>query len=74
MSDHQVTQRFPVLQCSNQQEVRVMMQRLGVVRSDTYNKLGSLKGWGINWQKAYPIIRGIKDAAYYQLPSKLCGA
>lgn len=66
------TQIYPVISCSNSEQVRAIMRYLGVVRADTYNKLGSLKGWGLHWQKAYPIIKDIKDASEYQLPSKLC--
>jgi IS605 OrfB family transposase len=47
------------------------MARLGTVRADTYNKLGSLQGWGLHWKKADPIIRAIKHPDDYGIPSKL---
>jgi len=47
------------------------MSRLGVVRADTYNKLGSMKGWALDWKKADPIIKAIKHPDSYELPSKL---
>ena len=35
------------------------MHRCGIARSVTYNKLGSLQGWGLNWMKAAPKIRAV---------------
>ena len=69
--DYNSTQIFPVVKCSRPSEVRDLMKRLGAVRADTYNKLGSLKGWGIHWKAAAPIIRAIKHHDKYGLPSKL---
>lgn len=68
---YQSTQIFPVVKCSRSNEVREIMARLGTVRADTYNKLGSLQGWGLHWKFADPIIRAIKHSDDYGLPSKL---
>ncbi|AOY83671.2 zinc ribbon domain-containing protein [Moorena producens JHB] len=47
------------------------MQRLGVVRSESYNKLGSVSHWGLDWKKAYPEVRAFRTPLSLGLPSKL---
>ena len=47
------------------------MQRLGVVRSESYNKLGSVNHWGLDWKKAYPQVRTFRTPESLNLPSKL---
>lgn len=51
------TQVIPVVFCSDETQVNNLMHRCGIARSVTYNKLGSLQGWGLNWMKAAPKIR-----------------
>ena len=53
------TQVVPVLSCSDKAQVDFLMNALGTVRAVTYNKLGSLQGWGLKWQFAAPKIRPI---------------
>ncbi len=47
------------------------MASVGVARALTYNKLGALQGWGLNWKKADPIIRKILHPSQLGIPSKL---
>jgi IS605 OrfB family transposase len=47
------------------------MHLCGVPRSLTYNKLGSLQGWGLDWKKADPIIRSIVTPTDIGLTAKL---
>jgi predicted small secreted protein len=52
-------------------ELLDLMERLGIVRSETYNKLGSIKHWGMDWHKAYPLVRAFRTPESLGLPSKL---
>ncbi|MDJ0620501.1 MAG: zinc ribbon domain-containing protein [Calothrix sp. MO_192.B10] len=52
-------------------ELLATMQRLGVVRSEAYNKLGSVNYWGLDWRKAYPRVRAFRTPESLGLPSKL---
>ena len=65
------TQIMPVLHCSNEGEVDFLMDKLGTVRAVTYNQLGSLKGWGLHWQKADKLIRKIIKPEDLKIPAKL---
>ena len=47
------------------------MESVGIARALTYNKLGALQGWGLNWKKADPIIRKIIHPKQLGIPSKL---
>lgn len=47
------------------------MTLCGTPRALTYNKLGSLQGWGLDWKKADPLVRTILKPADIGLPSKL---
>lgn len=49
----------PVVFCADEAQVNQIMQLCGIPRALTYNKLGSLKGWGLNWMFAAPIIRAL---------------
>jgi IS605 OrfB family transposase len=49
----------PVVLCSDEQQVTTLMEKCGIVRSITYNKLGSLQGWGTSWMQADSIIRTV---------------
>ncbi len=65
------TQVIPVIFCSNMTQVNRIMHLCGIPRSLTYNKLGSLQGWGASWMSADPIVRTILHPQDIQLPAKL---
>ena len=65
------TQVMPVVDCSDREQLLCIMDKCGVARALTYNKLGSLKGWGLHWKKAAPIIRKVLHPNEIGLPSKL---
>ena len=65
------TQVVPVVSCSDEAQVNQIMHLCGIPRALTYNKLGSLKGWGIDWKKADPIVRTIFTPTDIGLPGKL---
>ncbi|NEO12810.1 MAG: transposase [Moorea sp. SIO4G2] len=67
------TQVVPVIGMSMtvEAELFAMMDRLGVVRSESYNKLGSVSHWGLDWRKAYPEVRAFRTPESLGLPSKL---
>ncbi|NEP02309.1 MAG: transposase [Symploca sp. SIO2E9] len=67
------TQTSPVVRMSAQVKTELLttMQRLGVVRSEAYNKLGSVNYWGLDWKKAYPLVRVFRTPESLDLPSKL---
>ncbi|MBD2775385.1 transposase [Iningainema tapete] len=52
-------------------ELLDLMERLGIVRSEAYNKLGSVRHWGMDWHKAYPEVRDFRTPESLGLPSKL---
>ena len=52
-------------------ELLDLMERLGIVRSESYNKLGSVRYWGMNWRDAYPEVRAFRTPESLGLPSKL---
>jgi IS605 OrfB family transposase len=65
------TQVIPVVSCADVEQILEIMHLCGIPRSLTYNKLGSLQGWGLDWRKADPIIRTILQPANIGLPAKL---
>jgi hypothetical protein len=65
------TQVIPVVTCSDMIQVKEIMARCRIPRALTYNKLGSVQGWGIDWKKADLIIRTILKPTDIGLPSKL---
>lgn len=65
------TQVIPVVSCADKGEIDRIMHLCGIPRALTYNKLGSLQGWGLDWKKADPIIRTILKPLDLQLPAKL---
>ena len=65
------TQIMPVIDCSDQEQLIRIMELCGTARALTYNKLGSLQGWGKHWKKADPLVRGILHPDSIGLPSKL---
>ena len=65
------TQVIGVVCCSEIEQLRTLMRGCGIARSETYNKLGSLQGWQLDWRKADPIIRKIIHPSQLGIPSKL---
>jgi transposase len=67
------TQVVRVVEISDLVEAELLdiMQRLGIVRAESYNKLGSVEHWGMDWRKAYPEIRTFRTPESLGLPSKL---
>ena len=65
------TQVMPVVDCSDREQLLTIMDKCGIARALTYNKLGSLQGWGLNWKKADPIVRKVLHPKDIGLPSKL---
>ena len=65
------TQVMPVLKCSDVEQLKSIMAGCGIARALTYNKLGSLQGWGLDWKKADPIIRKIIHPGDLGIPSKI---
>ncbi|AOY83811.1 zinc ribbon domain-containing protein [Moorena producens JHB] len=67
------TQIVPVVGIAKSVELELLstMKKLGVVRSESYNKLGSISYWGLDWKKAYPEVRSFRSPESLGLPSKL---
>ncbi|WP_243146651.1 hypothetical protein [Scytonema sp. UIC 10036] len=70
-TEYTSTQVIPVVFCSDETQVNKIMHLCGIPRSLTYNKLGSLQGWGLDWRKADSIVRTIIKPEQINLPSKL---
>lgn len=62
---------IPVVSCADETQVDRIVELCRIPRDLTYNKLGSLKGWGLDVQKADPIVSTIIKATDINLPSKL---
>ena len=62
---------IPVVSCADETQVDPIVKLCRIPRSLTYNKLGSVKGCGLDGQKADPILRTILKATNINLPSKL---
>ena len=65
------TEVMPVVDCSDKGQLYSIMDKCGTARALTYNKLGSLQGWGQNWKQADPIVRAVLHPDEIGLPSKL---
>ncbi|WP_287298124.1 zinc ribbon domain-containing protein, partial [Moorena sp. SIO2C4] len=67
------TQVVPIIGMTKsvQAELFSTMKKLGIVRSESYNKLGSIIHWGIDWKKSYPEVRDFRTPESLGLPSKL---
>ncbi|NET83892.1 MAG: transposase [Moorea sp. SIO1F2] len=67
------TQIVPVMGMTEPVEIELLstMKKLGTVRSESYNKLGSISHWGLDWKKAYPEVRSFRTPESLGLPSKL---
>ncbi len=70
-TEYTYTQVIPVVFCSDETQIQKIMYLCGIPRALTYNKLGSLQGWGLDWKKADPIIRTILEPTDVELPAKL---
>ena len=66
-----ITQVIPVASCADAEQIDRIMHLCGIPRALTYNKLGSIQGWGLDWKKADPIIRTILKPRSIELPAKL---
>ena len=62
---------IPVVSCADETQVHRLLELCRIPRALTYNKLGSLKKWGLDGQKADPIVRIILKATDINLQSKL---
>jgi len=62
---------IPVVFCADKTQVDRIVELCRIPRALTYNKLGSVKRWGLDGQKADPILRTILKATDINLPSKL---
>ena len=65
------TQLIPVASCADIEQINRIMHLCGTPRSITYNKLGSLFGWRLDWKKADPIVRRVLTPGEIGLPGKL---
>ncbi|NEP52319.1 MAG: transposase [Moorea sp. SIO3C2] len=67
------TQVVPVVGMTESVELELlsMMKKLGIVRSESYNKLGSINHWGLDWKKAIPLIKSFRTPGSLGLPAKL---
>ncbi|MGH8002685.1 MAG: hypothetical protein ACREPR_25440 [Brasilonema sp.] len=70
-TEYTYTQVIPVVSCGDETQINRMMYLCGIPRALTYNKLGSLQGWGLDWKKVDPIIRTILKPTDIGLPAKL---
>ena len=62
---------IPVVSCADETQVDRIVELCRIPRALTYNKLGSVKGCGLEGQKADPILRTILKATDINFPSKL---
>jgi hypothetical protein len=62
---------IPVVSCAEETQVERIMELCRIPTALTYNKLGSVKRWGLDGKKANPIVRTILKATDINLPSKL---
>ncbi|NEO48469.1 MAG: transposase [Moorea sp. SIO4A3] len=67
------TQIVPVVGMTRSVELELLqvMKKLGIVRSESYNKLGSINHWGLDWKKAVPEIKSFRTPDTLGLPAKL---
>ena len=65
------TSVVPVTLCNDEIQIDRLMDLCGIPRALTYNKLGSLFGWGLDWKKADPIVRAILKPIEIGLPAKI---
>ncbi|WP_293117330.1 zinc ribbon domain-containing protein [Moorena sp. SIO4G3] len=67
------TQIVPVvgMTASVETELLSTMKKLGIVRSESYNKLGSINYWNLDWKKAIPEVKSFRTPDTLELPAKL---
>ncbi|AOX04054.1 transposase [Moorena producens PAL-8-15-08-1] len=67
------TSHVPVTGMTKSVETELLstMKKLGVVRSESYNKLGSINHWGIDSKKSFREVRTFRSPESLGLPSKL---
>ena len=67
------TQVVPVVGMTKSVELELLstMKKLGVVRAESYNKLGSINHWGLDWKKAIPKVKSFRTPDTLGLPAKL---
>lgn len=70
LTDYTYTQIIPVLSVSDPSQLSKIAVLQGQCRAATYNKLGSLQGWGQHWKGADKIVRDLCPSQE-QLPGKL---
>lgn len=70
LTDYTYTQIIPVISVSDPSQLDSISNLQGQCRAQTYNKLGSLQGWGLNWRSADPIVRPLCPGQK-ELPGKL---
>ncbi len=65
------TQVLPVISCSDTEQLTQIMDVCATPRKLTYQKLGSLAGWGLDWKRADKIVRTVQTPANIGLPAKI---
>lgn len=55
--DYTYTQVLPVVEVSDPSQLDFIAKTQGICRAQTYNKLGSLQGWGLHWKQADQVVR-----------------
>ena len=70
LTDYTYTQVIPVVSVADPEQLQTIADRQGQCRAATYNKLGSLQGWGLHWKGADKIVRELCPPQQ-ELPGKL---
>ncbi|NEO35696.1 MAG: transposase [Moorea sp. SIOASIH] len=67
------TQIVPVVGMTKSVKLELLqvMKKLGIVRAESYNKLGSINHWGLDWKKAIPEVKSFRTPDALGLPAKL---
>ncbi len=67
------TQIVPIVGMTESVKAELLstMKKLGIVRSESYNKLGSISHWGLDWKKAIPEIKSFRTPETLGLPAKI---
>lgn len=62
---------MPIVNCSDLEQLKTIMMGCGMARAITYNKLGSIQGWGLHWKQADPLVRAVHHPNQIGIPSKI---